>query len=36
MQRHTFQALEVADEQAEIRVMSRGELEAWVLDADRA
>jgi conjugative relaxase-like TrwC/TraI family protein len=36
MQRDTFQALEIADEQAEIRAMSRGELEARVLDGDRA
>jgi len=32
----TFRALEIADEQAEIRAMSRGELEAQVLEADRA
>ena len=36
MQRDTFQALEIADEQAEIRAMSRGELEARVLEGDRA
>ncbi|MGH3222641.1 MAG: hypothetical protein ACRDPY_28750, partial [Streptosporangiaceae bacterium] len=36
MQRDTFQALEIADEQAEIRAMSHGELEARVLDGDRA
>ncbi len=32
----TLRALEIADEQAEIRAMSRGELEAQVLQADRA
>lgn len=32
----TFRALEIADEQAEIRAVSRGELEAQVLQADRA
>jgi hypothetical protein len=32
----TLRALEVADEQAKIRAMSRGELEAKVLEADRA
>jgi hypothetical protein len=31
----TFRALEIADEQAEIRCMARGELEAQVLEADR-
>ena len=36
MQRHTFQALEIANEQAAIRAMSRGELEARVLEGDRA
>jgi TrwC relaxase/AAA domain len=36
MQQDTFRALEIADEQAEIRAMSRGELEARVLDGDRA
>ena len=36
LQRDTFQALEIADEQAEIRAMSRGELEARVLEGDRA
>ena len=36
MQRDTFQALEIADEQAEIHAMSRGELEARVLEGDRA
>ncbi len=36
MQRDTFQALEIVDEQAEIRAMSHGELEARVLDGDRA
>jgi hypothetical protein len=34
MQRDTFQALEIADEHAEIRAMSRGELEARVLQAN--
>jgi hypothetical protein len=32
----TLRALEIADEHAEIRAMSRGELEAQLLDADRA
>ena len=32
----TFRALEIADEHAEIRAMSRGELEARVLEGDRA
>jgi hypothetical protein len=32
----TFRALEIADEHAEIRAMSRGELEAQILRADRA
>ena len=32
----TFRALEIADEHAEIRATSRGELEAQVLQADRA
>jgi AAA domain/TrwC relaxase len=32
----TFRALEIADEQAEIRAMSRGDLEAQVLHGDRA
>jgi hypothetical protein len=32
----TFRALEITDEHAEIRAMSRGELEAQVLDGDRA
>ena len=36
LQRDTFQALEIADEQAEIRAMSHGELEARVLEGDRA
>jgi hypothetical protein len=36
LQRDTFQALEIADEQAEIRAMSRGELEARVLEGERA
>src|SRR5579875_645087 len=36
MQRDTFQALEIADEQAEIQAMSRGDLEARVAEGDRA
>ena len=36
MRKDTFRALEIADEQAEIRAMSRGELEAHVLEGDRA
>jgi hypothetical protein len=36
LRRDTFRALEIADEHAEIRAMSRGELEAHVLDGDRA
>ena len=36
LQRDTFQALEIADEQAEIRATSRGELEARVLEGERA
>jgi AAA domain len=36
MQRDTFQALEISDEQAEIRAVSRGALEARVLEGDRA
>ena len=36
MQRDTFQALEIADEQAEIHAMSHGGLEARVLEGDRA
>jgi len=36
MQRDTFHALQIADERAEIRAMSRGELEARVLEGDRA
>jgi hypothetical protein len=36
LRKDTFRALEIADEHAEIRAMSRGELEAQVLDADRA
>ena len=32
----TFRALEIADEHAEIQAMSQGELEAQVLEADRA
>ncbi len=36
MQRDTFHALEIADEHAEIRAMSRGELQARVLQGERA
>jgi hypothetical protein len=36
LRKDTFRALEIADEQAEIRAMSRGELEARVLESDRA
>lgn len=36
MRKDTFRALEIADEQAEIRAMSLGELEAHVLEGDRA
>ena len=36
LRRDTIRALEIADEQAEIRAMSRGELEARILEADRA
>ena len=36
MRQDTFRALEIADEQAEIRAMCRGELEARVLEGDRA
>ena len=36
MRQDTFRALEIADDQAEIRAMSRGELEARVFDGDRA
>ena len=36
LRKDTFRALEIADEQAEIRAMSRGELEAQVLEGDRA
>jgi hypothetical protein len=36
LRRDTFRALEIADEHAEIRAMSRGELEAQVLESDRA
>jgi TrwC relaxase/AAA domain len=36
MQRETFRALEISDEQAEIRAMSRGELKARALDGERA
>ena len=36
LRKDTFRALEIADEQAEIRAMSHGELEAQVLEADRA
>jgi TrwC relaxase/AAA domain len=35
LQRDTFHALQIVDEQAEIRAMSRGELEARVLEGDR-
>jgi hypothetical protein len=35
LRKDTFRALEIADEHAEIRAMSRGELEAQVHDADR-
>ena len=36
LRKDTVRALEIADEQAEIRAMSRGELEAQVLEGDRA
>ena len=36
MRRDTVRALEIADEQAELRAMSRGELEGQVLDGERA
>ena len=36
LRKDTFRALEIADEQAEIRALSRGELEAQVLESDRA
>ena len=36
MRRETFRALEIADEQAEIRAMSWGELEGRVLEGERA
>jgi len=36
MRRDTVRALEIADEQTEIRAMSRGELEGRVLDGERA
>jgi conjugative relaxase-like TrwC/TraI family protein len=36
LRKDTFRALEIADEQAEIRAMSRGDLEAQVLEGDRA
>ena len=36
LRRDTVRALEIAGEQAEIRAMSRGELEAQVLEGDRA
>jgi len=36
LRQDTLRALEIADEHAEIRAMSRGELEAQVLDGDRA
>jgi len=35
LRQDTLRALEIADEQAEIRAMSRGELEAQILEADR-
>jgi hypothetical protein len=35
LRKDTFRALEIADEHAEIRALSRGELEAQVLEADR-
>ena len=35
MRQDTFRALEIADEQAEIQALSRGELEGRVLDGDR-
>jgi hypothetical protein len=35
LRKDTFRALEIADEYAEIRAMSRGELEAQALDGDR-
>jgi hypothetical protein len=36
LRKDTLRALEIADDQAEIRAMSRGELEAQVLESDRA
>ncbi len=36
LRKDTFRALEIAEEQAEIRAMSRGDLEARVLESDRA
>ena len=36
LRKDTLRALEIADEQAEIRAMSRGELEAQVFESDRA
>ena len=36
MRRDTVRALEIADEQAELRAMSRGELEGQVLEGERA
>jgi hypothetical protein len=36
LRKDTVRALEIADEQAEIRAMSRGELEVQVLEGDRA
>ena len=36
LRKNTVRALEIADEQAEIRAMSRGELETQVLEGDRA
>jgi hypothetical protein len=36
LRKDTFRALEITDEHAEIRATSRGELEAQVLESDRA
>jgi TrwC relaxase/AAA domain-containing protein len=36
LRKDTFRALEIADEQAELRALSRGELEAQVLEGGRA
>ena len=36
LRKDIFRALEITDEQAEVRAMSRGELEAQVLEGDRA